>query len=91
MRDAQAASRRLPGAPAVLVELVFTDFPAQRIAVDAQNLRCLGLIAFGAIENTLDEALFKFLDGFVKKNAFLDHLRDKPFQLVFHSGTLRIP
>lgn len=57
--------------------------------MNAQSLCSPGLIAVVAVEDTLDEALLKFLNRFVKKNAPLYHLSDKPVQLVFHVGTLR--
>src|SRR6266849_9321769 len=76
-------------AVAVGIELVLIDLAAQRIAVNAKNFSRAGLIAVCAFQNALDEALFEFADGFVKQNPALHHLTDKPFQLIFHDGTLR--
>jgi hypothetical protein len=77
------------GAVTVRIELVFTNFAAQRIAVDAKDFRGAGLIAVGAVQDSLDKALFEFPNGLVKKNAALHHLIHEPFQLIFHSDTLR--
>jgi len=74
---------------AVGIELVLTDLAAQGIAVNAENFGGAGLVAVGAVQYALDEALLEFSDGFVEKNSPLHHLIDKPFQLIFHDGTLR--
>jgi len=74
---------------AVRIEFVLTNLAAQGIAMNAENFGCLGLVAVGAVQNTLDEALLELADGFVEQNPPLDHLIDEPFQLVFHDGTLR--
>jgi hypothetical protein len=76
-------------AMAVGIELVLIDLAAQCIAMNAKNLGSFGLVAVGAVQDTLDETLFKFADGFVKQNPALHHLIDEPFQLIFHDGTLR--
>lgn len=73
----------------VMIELVLANLPAQRIAVNSQLLRGLRLVSFSSIQNALDEALLKFLDGLVKQDTLLDHLRDEAFQLIFHGDTLR--
>jgi len=70
-------------------DFVFVDLPAKRIAVNAENVRGTRLIAVGAIQDTLDEALLKFLDRLLKQNAPVHHLVDKPIQLVFQGCTLR--
>jgi hypothetical protein len=63
------------GAPMVpVVQLVKTDFAAQRIAMYAQQARSARLISIGAIEHALDEFFFKLVYSFVKQNASLDHL-----------------
>ena len=74
---------------AVGVELVFVDFAAEGIAVNAQDDGGARLIAVGAFEDALDEFFFELADGFVEQNAALHHLCDKPFQLIFHDDTLR--
>src|SRR5260370_8393229 len=76
-------------AMAVRFELVLIDLAAQRIAVNAKNIGRAGLVAVGAVQDALDETLFKFADGLVKQNPALHHLIDEPFQLIFHDGTLR--
>jgi hypothetical protein len=57
--------------------------------MDAKSLCGFGLISLSAVENPLDETFLKFLDGFVKQNALLHHLRHEPFQLILHGDTLR--
>lgn len=76
-------------AVAVRIELVDIDLAAQSVAVNAQELSGAGLVAGGTVQDALDEAFFEFADGFVEQNSALHHLIDKPFQLVFHVGTLR--
>jgi len=76
-------------AMAVGIELVLADLAAQGIAVNAENSGGAGLVAIGTVQDALDEALLEFADGFVKKYSPLHHLIDKPFQLIFHDGTLR--
>jgi hypothetical protein len=76
-------------AVAVRIEFVLPDLAAQGIAVNAENFGGAGLIAVGAVHDALDETLFEFPDGLVKKNAALHHLIDEPFQLIFHDDTLR--
>ena len=74
---------------AVGVQLVDINLAAESIAVYAKDLGSARLVAIGAVQDAFDETLFEFANGFVKKNSPLDHLSDKPFQLVFHNGTLR--
>jgi hypothetical protein len=47
------------------------------------------LVAIRAVQNALDETLFEFANGFVKKDSALHHLIDEAFQLIFHGSTLR--
>jgi len=72
-----------------MIQLIFRHLPAQRIAVNAQQFRGTGLIAVGALQNTLDESFLKFTNGFVEQNAPLHHLSHKAFQLISHVCTLR--
>lgn len=74
---------------AVRVQLVLFDFPAQRIAVNPEDLRRFRLVALGAIQHALDKPLFELPHSFVEKNPPLHHLIDEPFQLIFHDVTLR--
>ena len=60
----------------MVIEFVFTNFAAQRIAVNAKHLGGAALIAVGAFQNSLDEPLFKFTDRFLEKNSALHHLTD---------------
>src|SRR6266404_3725936 len=76
-------------AVAVGFQLVLIDLAAQCIAVNAKNFSRAGLVAVGAVQDALDETLLEFADRFVKQNSSLHHLIDEPFQLIFHSGTLR--
>jgi len=73
----------------IRIELIFIDLAAQSIAVNAENFGSPGLVAVRAIQNALNETLFKLTDCFVKQNTALYHLVHEPFQLVFHDGTLR--
>ena len=58
----------------VVIELIYLDFAAQGVAVHAEQRRGARLIAACAIEDRLDEAFFKFADGFVELNAVFHHL-----------------
>jgi site-specific recombinase len=73
----------------VRVEFVLVDLAAQRIAVNAEDLRGARLVAVGTVQHALDETLFKLADSFVKENSPFHHLIDEAFQLIFHDGTLR--
>ena len=66
-----------------MVELVFTDFAAEGVAMDAEHFCGAALIAFGAIQDAFDETLFKFADGFIEENSPVHHLCYEPFQLSF--------
>jgi hypothetical protein len=72
-----------------VVELVLDDLTAERVAVYAEDMRGAGLVAVGAIQNTLNEALFEFPHSFVEEDAAFHHLADKSFQLILHVGTLQ--
>jgi hypothetical protein len=74
---------------AVRIELIFVDFAAQGVPVNAKNLGSAGLVAVGAVQDALDKTLFEFADGLIKKNSAFHHLIDEPFQLIFHDRTLR--
>ena len=47
------------------------------------------LIAAGAVQDTLNEFLFEFVDRFIEVNSALDHLPDQGFKLILHRCTLR--
>jgi hypothetical protein len=78
-------ARALAGA-ADVVELVFADFAAEGVAVNAEELGGSGLVAFGAFEDAADELLFKFRDGFFEADAAVNHGSDERFQLIFHDA-----
>ena len=58
---------------AAMVELVFGYFATERVAMNAENFRGAGLIAVGAFEDALDEALFEFAYGLIEEDAALHH------------------
>jgi hypothetical protein len=70
---------------AAVFELIFFDFAAERIAVNAEKASGARLVAAGMIHGTFDEAALEFGDRFVKQNAAIDHLADESFQLILHS------
>jgi hypothetical protein len=72
-----------------VIELVLRHFPAQRVAMNSQKFSGSALIAVGSLQNPLDEAFFKFTDGFIEQNSALHHLSHKAFQLISHVRTLR--
>jgi hypothetical protein len=76
-------------AAAVAFELMLFQLAAERIAVNAQDLRGAGLIALGAIHYALNELLLEFRDGFSEQNAALHHLANQGFQLIFQNSFLR--
>ena len=57
-----------------MVQLVFGNFAAEGVAVNAKDLRGAGLIAVISLENALDETLFELPDGFVKQDSPFHHL-----------------
>lgn len=71
-------------------ELVFSDFTAERVAVNAENSCGAALIAVGMFHGAFDEAPFKFGERFVEQNATIHHLSDERFQLIFHDSVLRV-
>ena len=62
-----------------MIELIRGYFAAQRVAMNAKDLRGAGLVAIGAVENAFDEAFFKFPDGLIEEDAALDHLQYQTF------------
>jgi hypothetical protein len=83
-RDERALTRS-----GTLVDLVEFDFPAQRIAMNAQEAGSAGLIAVGAVQSPADESLFELVDRLVKQNATIYHLANQGIELISHDGTLR--
>jgi hypothetical protein len=72
-------------AAAVAFELMFFQLAAERIAVNAEDLRGAGLIAAGAIHDALDEFLLELGDCFFEQNAPIHHLGNQGFQLIFQN------
>ena len=73
-----------------MVEFVLHNLAAERIAMDAKDMRGAGLIAVDAIEHALNEALLEFSNSLVEEDAPLHHLTDQSFQLILHHvGTLQ--
>jgi hypothetical protein len=70
-------------------QLVFVDLAAERVAVNAEDLRGAGLVAVGALQDALDETLLELAHGLIEQDAPVHHLCDKPFELIFHDRTLR--
>ena len=68
-----------------MVEFVFADFAAEGVAMDAEHFCGAALVAVSAIQDALDETLFKFADGFIEKNSPVHHLCYEPVQLVLHN------
>jgi hypothetical protein len=52
--------------------------------MEAENFCGSRLVPTGLGKCIQDELLFEFADGFIEVNAFLNHLRNKRFQLLFH-------
>lgn len=47
-------------------EFILGDLAAECVAVNAESLRGTGLVAIGAVQDALDEALFEFFHSLVK-------------------------
>lgn len=56
----------LTGAVVAGCELVFVHFPAECVAVNSEDLCGAGLVAVGAVKDTLDEPLFKFAHSLIE-------------------------
>jgi hypothetical protein len=72
-----------------VVEMVFGDLAAQRIAVNSQDFGRATLIATGVFQNAPDEFLLELRHGFFEQNAAIDHHSDQRIQLFFHVCMLR--
>jgi hypothetical protein len=72
-----------------MVKLIFDEFAAERVAVDAEYVRGARAIAVNAVQNAFYEALLKLSNGLVKEDAMFYHLTHKPFQLILQFGTLQ--
>ena len=67
-----------------MIELVEPNLAAERVAVNSEQTCCAGLVAPRPIQDTFDEFLFEFIDGFVELYPAFHHLPDQRFQLIFH-------
>jgi hypothetical protein len=72
----------------VRLQLVLVNFSAERVAVNSEHLRRLGLIAFRSFQHAFDKFLFELTDGFFEQNSAVDHLSYQPFELILHARTL---
>ena len=63
-------------ASADVIKVVQLDFATEGVAMDTEELGGAGLITVGPFEGALDEFLFEFSDGFLKKDAAFDHHSD---------------
>jgi hypothetical protein len=79
----------LAGAVVSRCQLVFADLAAEGVAVNPEDYRGAGLVAIGAIQDALDETLFKFPDGLIEQDSPIHHLNNEPLKLIFHDRTLR--
>lgn len=62
-----------------MLQLIRHKLPAQRIAVNAQQMRRARLIPADAVQHPLDESLFELPDGLIEQNAAFHHLAYEPF------------
>jgi len=62
-----------------MIEFVFGHLAAKGVAVNAEYFGGAGLVAVVAVEDALDEALFKLADSFIEENAPVDHLQNQAF------------
>jgi hypothetical protein len=81
---------KLTGAVISRAELVLVDFAAQRVAVNAEDLGGARLVAVGAVEDALDEALLELFHSLIEQDAPVYHLGHKSLKLISHDGTLRV-
>ncbi len=70
-----------------VVQAVFEDFAAQRIAVNSEKPGCFALISFVSFKRFLDKFLLKLTYGILKSYPSVNHLTHKGFQFFFHIKT----
>jgi len=63
---------------------VFSNFPGDGVAVQAQHLGRVPEIAFGALKGTRDEHLLELAPGVVVEDALVEHFRNELLQLIAH-------
>ena len=78
------ARQESAGAGAAVVELVFGNFATEGVAMNAEDFGGTRLVAVGAFEDALDEALFEFAYGLIEEDTALDHQGNQTFQLISH-------
>ncbi len=81
--------RILASATACVIEMVFGDFAAERVAMNSQSLGGAALVSAGVFQDAPDEFFLEFRHGFFEQNAALDHHSDQRIQLLFHVCMLR--
>ena len=57
------------GGTGAVIELVFADFAAQGVAVNAEHFCGAALVALRAFQGALDEAFFEFAQRFLEQNS----------------------
>jgi hypothetical protein len=72
-----------------LVQMVLSDFPAQGIAVNSENLGGAALVPAGMLQDSPDKLFLELRQGFLEQNTALDHHSDQRLQLLFHVCMLR--
>ncbi len=65
-----------------MAEIPHSHFPAEGIAVYAQRLGGLGLVAIVFVQHALDKSLFELGYRIRKKDARFNHLIDESLELV---------
>lgn len=85
--EAAIASSRALAAFRLVIHADLFHLAAQRIAVDAQNLRSLRLIAIMLFEDLPQEALLEFTDRIFIVYSVFDHLVDQSVKLIFQGKT----
>ncbi len=73
-----------------MVQPELLNLSTERVAMDAKQLCCFGLIAVVFLEDLANEPLLEFADGVLKIHALLDELIDQGFELLFHGRTPQI-
>jgi hypothetical protein len=65
--------QRLGISTAHVIQFVFANLAAERVAVHSENFRGTALVPLGAFQDAFDEFLLEFRDSFFKKDATFDH------------------
>jgi hypothetical protein len=70
-----------------MIKLQRRDLPAQGIAVNAQDLGCLGQVAVILLQDFPDKSFFKLADGVLIEDVVFNKLIDESIELVLHPTT----